>query len=64
MRAEVERQWKSTAHIVEALDETVGDLALEEGLVGPNRAPHARAAGASVARSKTSRGSGAVTVRM
>ena len=35
MRAEVEGQWKSPAHIVQALDQTVGDLALEEGLAVP-----------------------------
>ena len=35
MRAEVEGQRKSTAHVVQAFDEAVGDLALEEGLAVP-----------------------------
>jgi len=35
LRAEVESQWKSAAHVVEALDQAVGDLALEESLAVP-----------------------------
>ena len=35
MRAEVEGQWKAAPHVVQALDEAFGDLALEEGLAVP-----------------------------
>ena len=34
--AEIERQREGAAHIVEPLDDTAGDLALEESLVAPS----------------------------
>ncbi len=35
VRAQVESQWESTAHVVQALDQAFGDLALEESLTAP-----------------------------